>query len=64
MESELFAFFTNQGLAIGISAFLVWWVTTQVTEKLKSICESQTKLCDNQLQLATAVEKILQKLDG
>ena len=64
MESELFAFITNQGLAIGISVFLVWWVTTQVTDKLKSICESQAKLCDNQLQLATAVEKILQKLDG
>jgi len=64
MESEIFALITNQGLAIGISVFLVWWVTTQVTAKLKTICDSQDKLCENQLKLAIAVEKILQKLDG
>jgi len=63
MESELLTVISNQGLAIGISVFLVWWVTTQVTAKLKTICDSQNNLCESQTKIAFAVDKILEKLN-
>lgn len=63
METEFLSFLSNQGLAIGIAVFLVWWVTTQMGTQLKSACENQTKLCENQLKMAQAMDSMLQRLD-
>lgn len=64
METEFISFLTNQGLAIGISAFLVYWVTTQMGTQLKSACENQTKLCENQLKMAQAMESMISRLES
>ena len=64
MEAEFISFLTNQGLAIGIAAFLVYWVTTQMGTQLKSACENQTKLCENQLKMAQAMESMIGRLES
>jgi len=62
VESEFIAFLTNQGLAIGLAAFLVYWVTTQMGSQLKAACESQSKLCENQIKMAQAMDSMIEKL--
>lgn len=64
MEAEFISFLTNQGLAIGMAAFLVWWVTTQMGNQLKSACENQTKLCENQLRMAQAMDSMISRLES
>lgn len=64
MEAEFISFLTNQGLAIGMAAFLVWWVTTQMGTQLKSACENQTKLCENQLRMAQAMDSMIGRLES
>lgn len=64
METEFISFLTNQGLAIGIAVFLVWWVTTQMGAQLKSACDGQNKLCENQTKLAMAMDKMLERLEN
>lgn len=64
MEAEFISFLTNQGLAIGIAAFLVYWVTTQMGTQLKSACENQTRLCENQLRMAQAMDAMISRLES
>ena len=64
METELISFLTNQGLAIGIAAFLVWWVTTQMGQQIKATCDGQARLCEQQVKLATAMDRMLERLDA
>ena len=64
METEFISFLTNQGLAIGIAIFLVWWVTTQMGTQLRMACDNQTKLCENQLKMAQAMDSMLERLDN
>lgn len=64
MEAEFITFLTNQGLAIGMAAFLVWWVTTQMGNQIKSACENQTNLCENQLRMAQAMDSMISRLEN
>lgn len=40
MEQELMAFVSNQGLAVAVSGFLIWWVTTQLTKTQEKIADA------------------------
>jgi hypothetical protein len=63
METEFLSFLSNQGLAIGIAVFLVWWVTTQMGQQLKATCDGQTRLCEQQIKLATTMDRLLERLN-
>lgn len=64
MEAELITFLTNQGLAIGIATFLVYWVTSQMGRQIQQSCENQTKLCENQMKLAAAMDRMVDRLES
>mgnify|MGYP000950173709 CR=1 FL=1 len=64
MDTEIISFLTNQGLAIGIAAFLVWWVTTQMGAQIKATCEGQSRLCEQQIKLATAMDRMIERLES
>jgi hypothetical protein len=63
MESELIAFVTNQGLAIGLAAFLVWWVTQQMNTQLKNACDTQLQIVAQMRDITTAMDKIAERLE-
>jgi hypothetical protein len=63
MESELIAFVTNQGLAIGLAAFLVWWVTQQMNTQLKNACDTQLQIVAQMRDITTAMDKIAGRLE-
>ncbi|WP_442766598.1 hypothetical protein [Mitsuokella multacida] len=64
MDAEIVSFLTNQGLAIGIATFLVWWVTTQMGAQIKATCEGQARLCEQQIKLATAMDRMVERLEA
>jgi len=64
VDTEIISFLTNQGLAIGIAAFLVWWVTTQMGAQIKATCEGQSRLCEQQIKLATAMDRMIERLES
>ncbi len=64
VEAEFLSFLSNQGLAIGIAVFLVWWVTTQMGAQIKATCDGQTKLCEQQVKLATTMDRMLERLNA
>lgn len=64
MDTEIISFLTNQGLAIGIAVFLVWWVTTQMGAQIKATCDGQARLCEQQIKLATAMDRMLERLES
>jgi hypothetical protein len=37
VEADLLAFVSNQGLAVAVSIFLIWWVTSEVSKSLEKI---------------------------
>jgi hypothetical protein len=63
LESELIAFVTNQGLAIGLAAFLVWWVTQQMNAQLKNACDTQLQIVAQMRDITTAMDKIAERLE-
>lgn len=64
MDTEIISFLTNQGLAIGIAVFLVWWVTTQMGAQIKATCDGQARLCEQQIKLATAMDRMIERLES
>jgi hypothetical protein len=63
MESELIAFVTNQGLGIGLAAFLVWWVTQQMNMQLKNACDTQLQIVAQMRDITIAMDKIAERLE-
>lgn len=37
VEAELISFVSNQGLAVAVSIFLIYWVTSEVSKSLEKI---------------------------
>jgi len=64
VDTEIISFLTNQGLAIGIAVFLVWWVTTQMGAQIKATCDGQARLCEQQIKLATAMDRMIERLES
>lgn len=59
----MIAFVTNQGLAIGLAAFLVWWVTQQMNAQLKNACDTQLQIVAQMRDITTAMDKIAERLE-
>lgn len=55
METEIMSFISNQGLAVGVSVFLIWWVTSEVSKVLGQIA---TKLNEHDTKTTAACAKI------
>ena len=62
-ETEFFSFITNQGLAIGIAVFLVYWVTQQMGGQLKNACETQLLIVNQMKDITSAMDKIAERLE-
>ena len=73
METELISFISNQGLAIAVSAFLIYWVTTQVSKTLEKIATtlvthdertmlSDQTVCDRVSTMCIKVDEIHAKV--
>ncbi|MCK9569701.1 hypothetical protein M0R72_12230 [Candidatus Pacearchaeota archaeon] len=55
VEAEILSFISNQGLAVGVSVFLIWWVTGEVSKSLEGIAKF---LNDHDRKADAACEKI------
>lgn len=55
METELMSFISNQGLAVGVSIFLIYWVTSEVSKSLEKIASF---LNDHDKRTSLACEQV------
>jgi hypothetical protein len=62
VDAEILSFISNQGLAVGVSIFLIYWVTNEVSKVLNKIAnkldEIDRRMVDRESKLNGMCEKV------
>jgi len=64
MSVDIFTWVSQYGVAIVISVYLVYWITTKLNNKLDTLINAVNELSKNVQSLNTNIEKLLNHLSS
>jgi uncharacterized protein YoxC len=59
MSVDIFTWVSQYGVAIVISVYLVYWITTKLNSKIEDLKNAVTELSKNVQSLNTNIEKLI-----